>query len=258
MNNSKNIVPAAQDSPPVSNGKSAVVLRAENLQRFFIDGVRRLDVLKGVNLSLSAGEVTVLVGRSGSGKSTLLHLLGLLDRPNGGETLIDGTPAGSLSENDRSYLRNQYIGFVFQHYFLLPEFNALENVLLPAKSACSVNGWLAKKSFYRARADELLDLVGLSAQARQRPATLSGGEQQRVALARALILQPKILLCDEPTGNLDPDTGALIMDLIFKVSHKHGAAALVASHDQTLAGRANSIMRLEQGMLKAEYAADSR
>ena len=232
--------------------KGHAVLRAENVQRFFVDGGRRLEVLNGVNLTLRTGQVGVLVGRSGSGKSTLLHLLGLLDRPTGGEILIDGTPAGALSEADRAYLRNRHIGFVFQHYFLLPEFNVLENVLLPAKVACSLMGWLAKEAAYQRRALELLDSLGLAAQARQKPATLSGGERQRTALARALILEPKLLLCDEPTGNLDPETAEHIMSLIFKLGRAGSAGVLIVTHDQTTASHADSLFRLKKGTLLAE------
>jgi lipoprotein-releasing system ATP-binding protein len=234
--------------------RGSAVLRAENIERFFLDGARRLEVLKGASLALHSGEVVALIGRSGSGKSTLLHLLGLLDRPNAGEILVDGTPAGSLSENDRAYLRNRHLGFVFQHYFLLPEFSVLENLLLPAQIATSAGAWVGRKQQYLQRALELLELVGLADRAGQKPATLSGGERQRTALARALILQPRILLCDEPTGNLDPETGATIMDLIFRISEKQGGggAVLVVSHDRTLADRAGRVLRLENGVLSVE------
>jgi lipoprotein-releasing system ATP-binding protein len=233
-------------------GGGAAVLRADNLQRYFDDGGRRLEVLKGASLTVRAGQVGMLVGRSGSGKSTLLHLLGLLDRPDGGEVLIDGTPAGTLSEQDRAYLRNRMIGFVFQHYFLLPEFSVLENVLLPAKVASSLMGWPAAEAPYRQRAGELLGLLGLSDQARQMPATLSGGERQRTALARALILSPKLLLCDEPTGNLDPESAGQIMDLIFKLGRERLAGILVVTHDPAAASRADAIFRLQDGRLKVE------
>jgi len=230
-------------------GKNSVVLRTDSVKRFFIDGEERRDVLKGISLSLRAGEVTSLVGRSGSGKSTLLHLLGLLDTPSEGEIFIDDTPAGNLNENSRAFLRSRNIGFVFQHYFLLPEFNVLENILLPGKIALGVQAWMSQQAQYIERAQELLSLVDLKSHAKQRPATLSGGERQRVALARALLLEPKILLCDEPTGNLDPETARHIMDLIFGLSQKRGTAVLIVTHDRNVSERAQRILRLEHGVL---------
>jgi len=226
----------------------APVLQAENLARAFVDGQRRLEVLRGVSLALAPGEIVALVGRSGSGKSSLLHLLGLLDRPDAGEVLLDGTPTRGLSETERSLLRNRQVGFVFQHYFLLPEFDVWENVLMPARVAASAVAWPTRAPAARARAFELLRQTGLEAQARQRTATLSGGERQRVALARALMLSPRVLLCDEPTGNLDPDTAARIMDLIFELSRPVGAA-LVVTHDPALVERADRVLRLEAGRL---------
>jgi lipoprotein-releasing system ATP-binding protein len=232
--------PAAASSP---------VLRADNIARFFVDGDRRLDVLKGVDMALHAGEVAALIGRSGCGKSTLLHLIGLLDKPDSGEILIDGTPAGNLSERERAYIRNTRIGFIFQHYFLLPEFTVLENVEMPAKIAHTATEWLSKRDTYRKRALALLESVGLSTHLQSRPKTLSGGERQRVAVARALILEPHILLCDEPTGNLDPETGSHIMELIFTLSRKQGTAVLVVTHDRAFSARADRTYLLEQGGL---------
>jgi lipoprotein-releasing system ATP-binding protein len=233
-------------------GHTPAVLRADGVQRCFVDGGRKREVLKGASLSLHAGEVTALVGRSGSGKSTLLHLMGLLDRPDGGEVLIDGTPAGNLSERDRSFLRNRHIGFVFQHCFLLAEFNVLENVLMPAKVALSPAAWPARRDAHTSRALELLQQTGLESHAAQRPLTLSGGEQQRVALARALLLQPKLLLCDEPTGNLDPETASHIMDLVFELSRGQGTAVLVVTHDRATSERADHVLRLENGEVRPE------
>ena len=227
-------------------------LRADNIGRHYIDGKERLMVLKGVSLSLNVGEVVALVGRSGSGKSTLLHILGLLDTPNEGEVLVDGTPAGSLSEAHRSIVRNGRIGFVFQHFFLLPDFNVFENVLMPAKIHFSATQWPLRRAACEERANVLLKEVGLSNHHKHSPRTLSGGERQRVALARALFLEPKILLCDEPTGNLDPESGGRIMDLIFDVSAKTGAAVMVVTHDVGLAQRAHRKLHLEAGVLKPE------
>ncbi len=225
-------------------------LRAENISRFFIDGERSLPVLQDVSLTLNTGEVVALVGRSGSGKSTLLHILGLLDTPNKGEVLIEGTPAGQLSEHNRSIVRNARIGFVFQHFFLLPDFNVFENVLMPAKIHFSAAQWPKRKAACEERALQLIENVGLKNSARQSTRTLSGGERQRVALARALFMEPKILLCDEPTGNLDQQSGERIMDLIFAASANTGAAVMVVTHDAGLAGKAARILHLENGVLK--------
>ena len=229
-----------------------VALRADNIGRHFIDGEKKLTVLKGVSLALNAGEVAALVGRSGSGKSTLLHILGLLDRPNEGEVFIDGTPAGQLPEKHRSIVRNARIGFVFQHFFLLPDFNVFENVLMPAKIHFSASQWMSNKSTCEKRARELLDGVGLGTHLTDSPRTLSGGERQRVAIARALFLEPKILLCDEPTGNLDQESGKRIMDLIFDASARTGAAAMVVTHDAGLAERAHRRLHLDDGVLKTD------
>lgn len=227
----------------------APVLRAEKVERTFKDGERTLAVLRGASMELRPGEVVALVGRSGSGKSTLLHLFGLLDRCDGGEVLVDETPTGALSEARRAEFRNRMIGFVFQHYFLLPEFSVMENVLMSARVAHPGPEWFSKKAAHKAHAEQLLELVGLKDQARQRPATLSGGERQRTALARALLLSPRLLLCDEPTGNLDPETGTRIMDLIFELCRRDAVAALVVTHDPALTERADRVLRLEAGCL---------
>jgi lipoprotein-releasing system ATP-binding protein len=236
---------ASNAAPP----PAAPALRAEGVERAFDDGTRVLKVLRGATLELRAGEVVALVGRSGSGKSTLLHLLGLLDCPDAGEVLLDGTPTTPLAERQRAEFRNRLIGFVFQHYFLLPEFDVLENVMLPARVAHSPLAWPAAKRGARERARDILERVGLAEQVRQRPATLSGGERQRVALARALMLAPRVLLCDEPTGNLDLETAARIMDLIFELSRREGVAALVVTHDKALTERADRVLRLDAGRL---------
>lgn len=231
----------------------AAALEARGLRRVFIDGARTLEVLKAANLTVAPGEVVALVGRSGSGKSTLLHLLGLLDRPDGGEVLVDGTPTATLSERDRAALRNRHIGFVFQHYFLMADFDVLDNVLMPARIEQSPAGWLSGgKTRLAERALQLLEHVGLKDQVRQRTTTLSGGERQRVGLCRALLLQPRVLLCDEPTGNLDPESASRIMKLIFELTHRDGVATVVVSHDVTLAERADRVLRLDQGVLQQE------
>jgi lipoprotein-releasing system ATP-binding protein len=231
--------------------ETSAVLCAEGLERTFVDGARTLEVLRGVSLTLRAGEAVALVGRSGSGKSTLLHLLGLLDRPQGGEVELEGRPTSGLPERSRAELRNRLFGFVFQHYHLLPEFNVLENVRLPGRVGAGPLAWLRGRKAEAARAKELLAQVELSAQAEQSPRTLSGGEQQRVAVARALMMRPRVLLCDEPTGNLDPETGGRIMDLIFRLCRHEGVAALIVTHDRAVAEKADRVLRLDQGRLQA-------
>lgn len=228
-------------------------LRAEKLSRTFIDGKRRLDVLRGADVALSPGEVVALVGKSGSGKSTLLHLLGLLDRPDNGEIFLDGQATSKLSERERSALRGRSVGFVFQHYFLLPEFNVLDNLLMPGRVAQGPWRWAGGgHDAARERATELLEWVDLADRALQMPLTLSGGERQRVAVARALMAHPKVLLCDEPTGNLDPDTGGRIIKLIFELSRRDRVATLVVTHDRALAERSDRTLRLEAGTLRAD------
>lgn len=229
---------------------SDAVLRAENISRTFIDGDTTRTVFSNLSLQLRSGETASLVGLSGCGKSTLLHILGLLDRPDEGEVFVEDTPIGRLSEADRSVVRNARIGFVFQHFFLLPDFTVFENVLMPAKIHFPPHRWSAHKADCEARAHELLKNVGLSSFVNKKPQKLSGGERQRVALARAMFLEPKILLCDEPTGNLDSATGAQIMELIFKASSELKTAVLMVTHDKALAQLAGRRLRLEDGVLK--------
>ncbi len=228
-------------------------LRVNDLWRTFVDGKRHLEVLKGVSLGVKSGEMVALVGRSGSGKSSLLHLLGLLDRPDQGELYIDGAPAARISETQRAALRSGKIGFVFQHFFLLPEFTVFENLLMAARVSYGPAQWLlGRRKEAIGRAEELLEKVDLCDQRNQKSATLSGGERQRVGLARALMASPTILLCDEPTGNLDPDTGTLIMRHIGEMSKQDGIAVMIATHDLKLAKQADKVLRLEDGHLRKE------
>ena len=234
----------------MSNTTPKPVLRATGIKRYFEDGTRTLTVLDDVDAELNPGEVVALVGRSGTGKSTLLHLLGLLDKPNEGQIIIDEKDATAMSEPEQARLRNQTLGFVFQHYFLLPEFNVLENLLIPARIATGLASWMGKeKSIAEDRAKTLLEMVELSSHAKQKPGTLSGGERQRVAVARAMMLKPRILLCDEPTGNLDPESGARIMSMLYTLARQDGVAALVVTHDLSLADKASRVLRLENGRL---------
>lgn len=198
-------------------------------------------VLDGASLTLAAGEVVALVAPSGAGKSTLLHICGLLDVPTGGRVRLLGQETGGLGDGARTRLRRDSLGFVYQFHHLLPEFTALENVALPQRAA----GRPAAEAGARAR--DLLDRVGLAHRVTHRPAELSGGEQQRVALARALANGPRLLLADEPTGNLDPETSARVFDALMAVVRDTGLAALIATHNPELAARMDRVLRLDGG-----------
>lgn len=204
---------------------------------------RAVSVLRGVSLVLRPGEITALVAPSGSGKSTLLHIAGLLDQPDRGEISVKGTAVGGLSEKQRTGLRRQQIGFVYQFHHLLPEFSALENILLPQLA----NGIPAAQGHERARA--LLAQVGLLERAAHRPGELSGGEQQRVAFCRALANAPAVLLADEPTGNLDPGTSEQVFAALLGIVRETGLSALIATHNLALAARMDRVVKLESGQL---------
>ncbi len=195
------------------------------------------------SLALRAGEIVALVGPSGAGKSTLLHVAGLLERPDGGEVLVAGKECGSMSDSERTAIRRKNLGFVYQFHHLLPEFSALENVMLPQMIAGVARGPA------RERAQRLLDLVGLAPRESHRPARLSGGEQQRVAIVRALANEPRILLGDEPTGNLDQHTAEGVTTSLIAIVREAGLAALFATHNLDLARRMDRIVGLEEGRL---------
>ena len=219
-------------------------LELRDVRRVFRLAGTELKVLNGVDLALRPGEIVALVGPSGAGKSTLLHVAGLLERPGGGAVLIGGEDCGSLSDERRTLLRRSEIGFVYQFHHLLPEFSALENVMLPQMIA-----GVARRPARR-KAAELLDRVGLARRIRHRPARLSGGEQQRVAIVRALANDPRILLADEPTGNLDHATGDGVLSTLLDLVRHTGLAALIATHNLELARRLDRIVALEDGQLK--------
>jgi len=222
----------------------SALLAVRGLRKRFPSGdVGWLEVLAGVDLEVARGEVVAIVGASGSGKSTLLHLLGALDAPTAGEIVLDGTPYGSLEPAALAALRNRRLGFVFQFHHLLREFSALENVMMPLRIA----GWEPGRA--RARAAELLAAVGLDARMTHRPAALSGGEQQRCAVARALVLDPGLVLADEPTGNLDHGNGALVAELLFRLARELETAVVIVTHNRQLALRADRILLLEDGRL---------
>jgi lipoprotein-releasing system ATP-binding protein len=214
------------------------------VRRVFRSGGAEIVVLDGVDLALEPGEIVALVGPSGAGKSTLLHLAGLLERPDDGKVLIAGADCGNLSDERRTLLRRSELGFVYQFHHLLPEFSALENVMLPQMIAG------IGRARARDKAAALLAGVGLAARAGHRPARLSGGEQQRVAIVRALANDPKVLLGDEPTGNLDHATGEGVMATLVDLVRRTGLAALVATHNIELARRLDRIVALEDGRLK--------
>lgn len=219
------------------------LLEVHGLHKSFVEAGAEIHVLRGLDLELEEGERVAIVGESGVGKSTLLHILGTLDRPTSGQVAYRGKDLASLDEETLSAMRNREIGFVFQFHYLLPDFNALENVMLPAL----VQGWEWEKA--RTEAERLLGLVGLAARLSHRPGKLSGGEQQRVAVARSIIVGPRLLLADEPTGDLDPATGEEIQNLLFRLSEERGVAFVVATHNRRFAARVNRQMELRDGCL---------
>jgi len=219
-------------------------LELVGVRRIFRQGGIELAVLNGVDLALQPGELAALVGPSGAGKSTLLHLAGLLERPDAGEVRVAGQDCGGLSDDRRTKLRRATLGFVYQFHHLLPEFSALENVMIPQMIAGVPRGAA------RDKAAELLRRVGLGERLRHRPARLSGGEQQRVAIVRALANDPKVLLADEPTGNLDHTTADGVMATLIDITRATGLAALIATHNLDLARRLDRIVVLEDGKLR--------
>ncbi len=230
---------------------SAPLLRARDLIKDYRIGRAPLRVLHGVSMEVRPGELLSIAGPSGAGKSTLLHLLGLLDTPTCGAVYYGGRDLAALSPAEQAYWRNRLFGFVFQFYHLLPDFTAAENVSMPALAAAGVLGWRAARRRARRRALEVLELVGLAGRARHRPAQLSGGERQRVAIARALINEPDVLLCDEPTGNLDTDTGARILELLGRVRRQTGCTMVVVTHDETVAAMGERTLHLVDGRIVA-------
>lgn len=223
-------------------------LTARGLHKHYQLGSVDLHVLRGVDVDVADGEWLAVLGRSGSGKSTLLHLLGGLDWPDEGRVVFNGQSVYDLRGRSLDRYRSQNIGFVFQFYHLLPELNALENVLIGSMVGRSTFGFLSDRAALRQRAAALLDRVGLSDRAAHRPSKLSGGERQRVAIARALINEPDVLLADEPTGNLDADTGGEIMDL-FRSLHAEGQTIVMVTHDEKVAAAADRRLTLVRGQL---------
>lgn len=222
---------------------AAAALRLENVARSYSQGEGTLDVFHNLDMALRPGEVVALVGPSGAGKSSLLHMAGLLEAPTAGEIYIDGAAASKLDDGRRTRIRRDKIGFVYQAHHLLPEFTALENVILPQRIAGKSRADAA------ANAKRLLEQLGLGERLTHRPAQLSGGEQQRVAIARALANDPDILLADEPTGNLDPRTAGGVFDALVKLVRSEGLAALIATHNLELAAKMDRALVLHEGRL---------
>jgi len=231
-----------RDSASAQDDKAVLVCR--DLRRSFADAGNTLDVLRGVNLSIAAGERLAIIGESGAGKTTLLQVLGGLDLPSSGQVLIRGRDIATLSDTERGTLRNRELGFVYQFHHLLPEFSALENVAMPL---------LMRRlpvAEVEASARELLEQVGLGQRLNHRPGEMSGGERQRAAVARALVTRPALVLADEPTGNLDHANGKKVFDLMLELNSVFGASLVVVTHDVELASRMGRVVRLADGVLR--------
>ncbi len=223
---------------------SEIILEAQTLHKTYAMGHAALHVLRGVDLAVRRGEILAIMGPSGAGKSTLLHLLGGLDTPSNGRVLFEGGDLFTRSNGERARLRNRRFGFIFQFYHLLPELTALENVMLPGL----IDGG-QPRAVLREAARQALAQVGLSERAGHRPGELSGGEMQRVAIARALANHPAVVLCDEPTGNLDSSTGGAIADLLWRARQTLGVTLVVVTHAEALAKRADRVVRMQDGQL---------
>jgi len=227
------------------------VLRTAGLFKSFRKGPVEVPVLRGVDLTVRQGELLAIVGQSGSGKSTLLHLLATLDAPDRGEIYFEGRRIDNLPSRERDVLRNRRFGMIFQFYHLLPELNVLENVLAPLMIAESVPGYFLRRRGHRRRAAEILKLVGLDHRLKHKPRELSGGEMQRTAIARALVTQPDLLLADEPTGNLDVETGREILDVLGGLNRRQNLTIVMVTHDQGIARQADRIVRLVGGRVES-------
>ncbi|MCF8481807.1 MAG: ABC transporter ATP-binding protein [Rhodospirillum sp.] len=228
----------------MTSNVAPVALELRDVTRTFTQGRETLEVLRGADLTVSAGEIVALVGPSGSGKSTLLQICGLLEKPTTGEVCIGGIPCGKLADDKRTALRRDHIGFVYQYHHLLPEFSAEENVVIPQMIAGK------SRKAARVRAQDLLDKMGLKDRTRHRPGQLSGGEQQRVAICRALANGPRLLLADEPTGNLDPHTSDRVFQALLDLVRGEGLAALIATHNPELSRRMDRRVTPREGRIE--------
>ncbi len=229
-----------------------IVLQARGIEKSYHKNRIELPVLRGVDLDVVRGMVTALVGRSGSGKSTLMHLLATLDRPDAGEIIFQGNRIDNASRRVRDLYRNKDIGVIFQFYHLLPELSAIENVLAPTMIGRSAWHYLRTRKQLRRRAEEVLDRVGLLHRATHKPSEMSGGEMQRAAIARALMNEPQLLLADEPTGNLDSETGRDILKLLMELNGDEGLTIVMITHDDSIAAGADVCHRMKDGVLEAK------
>lgn len=224
-----------------------IIMKLEDIDKFYMETGNKLHILKKLNLEVKRGEFVSILGKSGSGKSTLLNIMGLLDKIDGGKIWIDDKEVSSLNEVERNNIKNHFLGFVFQFHYLMSEFTALENVMIPAL----LNNFKNKKEIEK-EAKELLEIVGLAERMKHKPNQLSGGEKQRVAIARAMINKPKLILADEPTGNLDEDTGELIFSLFRKINKEHNQSIVVVTHARDLSQVTDRQVYLKRGVLEEE------
>jgi len=235
--------------PQADMSKDEMILAAEGIHKTYKLGAAQVNVLKGADVSIKTGEFVAIVGASGSGKSTLLHILGALDMPDNGAVRFEGRELGKMGGGELNRYRNKMVGFIFQFYHLLDELNVLENVILPAMVPVSAIKWMVMRAGVKKRAKELLEKVGLADRMNHKPYQLSGGERQRTAIARALINEPRILLADEPTGNLDSATGNGILELLEGLN-RAGQTIVMVTHDERIARRAGRIITLADGKIK--------
>ncbi|EFG34865.2 ABC transporter ATP-binding protein [Fusobacterium vincentii] len=222
-----------------------IIMKLEDIDKFYMETGNKLHILRKLNLEVKRGEFVSILGKSGSGKSTLLNIMGLLDKIDGGKIWIDDKEVSSLNEMERNNIKNHFLGFVFQFHYLMSEFTALENVMIPAL----LNNFKNKKEIEK-EAKELLEIVGLAERIKHKPNQLSGGEKQRVAIARAMINKPKLILADEPTGNLDEDTGELIFSLFRKINKEHNQSIVVVTHARDLSQVTDRQVYLKRGVLE--------
>ena len=222
-----------------------IIMKLEDIDKFYMETGNKLHILKKLNLEVKRGEFVSILGKSGSGKSTLLNIMGLLDKIDSGKIWIDNKEVSSLNEMERNNIKNHFLGFVFQFHYLMSEFTALENVMIPAL----LNNFKNKLEIEK-EAKELLEIVGLAERIKHKPNQLSGGEKQRVAIARAMINKPKLILADEPTGNLDEDTGELIFSLFRKINKEHNQSIVVVTHARDLSQVTDRQIYLKRGVLE--------